>query len=73
MMNKLLCSLLLCITAVTALAQDAEQVDDKTVPVTSTADTDLPATAPGSTTVDPNYTPTEEISDDLSVSFPVDI
>ncbi len=33
----------------------------------------VPADSPAAQPNNPNYTPTEEISEDLSVSFPVDI
>lgn len=76
-MIKSIALLLLLASMATALAQenqpDGETQDQPITPANSHS-TENSASTAGQTSVDAeNYRPSEEISEDLSVSFPVDI
>lgn len=73
MLRALVYGLSLC--AVTgALAQDeSPSAPPEAATSTQTVSPKQPAAQQTGANTDPNYTPSEEISEDLSVSFPVDI
>jgi hypothetical protein len=67
-------ALLLAIAATSPAQDGASEIEADPRPTeTPTVQVDQQPVQPAVKSADPNYTPTEEISDDLSVSFPVDI